>query len=329
MNRRKTIFVLLALGGAPFASFAQKQSVKGLRIGLLAPGTRGTLEAREWEAFLQALKDAGYVEGRDVIIDERFADGRQEKLPSLAAELVALNPAVIVTYSTAGVAAAKNASTSVPIVFASAGDPIGSGFIASYRRPGGRITGVSSVAPGGEAGLEGKMLELIKETLPAAKRIGVVVHKRDPVYRDILARISRAAILLGLETSAAAVDDAEELERAVAGMAAQKVRVLFVPDQVFLGVNHPRIAELVLKFQMALFSLASEAGSLMSLTVDSVDIFRRVGSQVARILKGEKPAEIPVDQPERFYFTVNLKTAKVLGITIPPSIAVRTDRMIE
>ena len=329
MNRRNTIFALLALSGAPFASLAQKQPVKPLRIAWLAPGTRGALEVREWQAFLQALKDAGYVEGRDVVIDERFADGRQEKLPALAAELVALNPAVIVTYSTAGVAAAKNASSSVPIVFASAGDPIGAGFIASYRRPGGRITGVSSAAPGGEAGLEGKMLELIRGTLPAAKRIGVIVHTRDPVHRDILVRIDRAAVSLGLETSTAAVDQADELERAFAGMEAQKLRVLFVPDQVFLGVNHPRIAELALKFRMALFSLASEAGSLMSLTIDSVDIFRRVGSQVARILKGEKPAEIPVDQPERFYFTVNLKTAKVLGIKIPPSIAVRADRMIE
>src|SRR5437899_4156242 len=119
MNRRDTIFSLLALGGAPFTSLAQQQSAKALRIGWLAPGTRGKLEVREWEAFLQALKDAGYVEGRDVVIDERVADGRQEKLPALAAELVALNPAVIVTYSTAGVTAVKNASTSVPIVFAS------------------------------------------------------------------------------------------------------------------------------------------------------------------------------------------------------------------
>lgn len=285
---------------------------------------------REWEAFLQTLRDAGYVLGRDVVIDERFADGRQETLPALAAELVTLHPAVIVTYSTAGVTAVKNASPSIPIVFASAGDPVGSGFIASYRRPGGTITGVSSAAPGGEAGLEGKMLELIRATLPAAKRIGVIVHNGDPVQRDIVARVDRAALLLGLETSTVAVGEPAELDRAIAGMAAQKLRALFVPDQVFLGVNHPRIAELALKFRIALFSLASEQpGSVTSLTVDSVDIFRRVGKLVGRILKGEKPAEIAVDQPERFYLTINLKTAKAIGLAMPQSVLVRADRLIE
>lgn len=330
MNRRSTTFALLALGCAPLAGLAQQPSGKLLRIGWLVPGRQTTREAREWQAFLQALKDAGYVEGRDIVIDERFADGRQEKLPALARELVALNPAVIVTYSTAAVTAAKNASASIPIVFGSAGDPVGSGFIASYRRPGGMITGVSSAAPGREAGLEGKMLELIKGTLPAAKRIGVMIHQRDPVYRDVLARINAAAVSLGLEASTASIDQPEELERTVAGMAAEKLQALFVPDQVFLGANHPRIAELALKFRMALFSLASdEAEGLMSLTIDSADIMGRVGRLAGRILKGEKPAEIPVDQPERFYLSVNLKTAKMLGIKIPQLVQLRADRVIE
>ena len=286
--------------------------------------------SKELEAILQALQEAGYVEGRDIVIDERFADGRPEKLPALAAELVALNPAVIVTYGTAGVTAVKNAGTSVPIVFASAGDPIGSGFIASYRRPGGRITGVSSAAPGGQAGLEGKMLEMISETLPAAKLIGVIVHRPDPVHRAIATRISRAAVSLGLETSSAMVDRAEELERTFGEMAARKLHALFVPDQFFFGVNRLRIAELALKSRIALFCLASDdAGNLLSLTTDSADILRRVGRMVGQILKGEKPAEIPVDQPERFYLTVNLKTAKMLGLKIPQSILVRADRVVE
>jgi putative ABC transport system substrate-binding protein len=330
MNKRNTIFALLALGAASLTSVAQQPPRNARRIGWLAPGMRGTVEVREWEAFLQSLKEAGYIEGRDVVIDQRFADGRQERLPALAAELVALNPAVIVTYSTAGVAAVKNATASIPIVFASAGDPMGSGFIASYRRPGGRITGVSSAAPGGEAGLEGKMLELIKGTLPAQKRIGVILHNRDPVHKDIRTRISRAAAVLGLEESTATVGEPEELERAIGGMAVEKIHVLFIPDQVFLGVNHPRIAQLAGKFRMAMFSLASDdTGSLMSLTVDSVDILRRVGRQVGRILKGENPAEIAVDQPERFSLVVDLNAAKQLGIQVPQSIAVRADRVIE
>jgi putative ABC transport system substrate-binding protein len=301
-----------------------------LRIGWLVPGRRATQEAQpESDAFLQSLAQAGYVAGRDIVIDERFADGRQEKLPALAAELVALNPAVIVTYSTAGVAAVKNASASVPIVFASAGDPVGSGFIASYRRPGGMVTGVSSAAPGGAAGLEGKMLELIRETTPAAKRVGVIVHKPDPVHGEIISRVRAAAVSLGLETSTAFVDQTADLERTFVEMVARKVQVLLLPDQFFLGVNHRQIAELAVKSRIALFSLASAEGGLMSLTVDSVEIFRRVGRLVARILKGEKPAEIPVDQPERFYLAINVRTAKALGLTIPHSVLVRADRVIE
>jgi putative ABC transport system substrate-binding protein len=286
--------------------------------------------AAEWRAFTQALNDAGYAEGREVLIDLRFADGRQEKLPAIAAELVALNPAVIVTYSTAGVTAVMNASNSTPIVFASAGDPVGSGFIKSYRRPGGRITGVSSVAPGEEAGIEGKMLELVKTTVPAAKRVGVILHTDDPVYPAMSARISRAAAALGLETMTVTVERTEELDRAIAAVASQKIRVLFVPDQVFLDFNHQRISDQALKSRLAVFSLASEdPGAVMVLAVDSVDIFSRVGKLVARILKGESPAEIAVDQPERLALTINLKSAKAVGITVPPSVRLRADKVIE
>ena len=329
MDRREAVAALAALlAGAlqPLNGFAQKQR----RIGWLHPGTRDTLEAAEWQAFIKALNDAGYTEGRDFLIDQRFAEGRQERLPPLAADLAALNPAVIVTYSTAGVSAAMNASNSIPIVFASAGDPVGSGFIKSYRRPGGRVTGVSSVAPGDDAGIEGKMLELVKATVPAAKRVGVILHTRDPVYSVMAARIGRAATTLGIETTMVTVEKVEELDRAVAALASQKIRVLFLPDQVFLGVNQQRISDLALKSRLAVFSLAeSGRGAVMTLTVDSVEIFSRVGRLVARILKGENPAEIAVDQPERFSLTVNLKNAQAVGLTVPPSVRMRADKVID
>jgi len=288
------------------------------------------LDVAEWQAFMKALNDAGYAEGREFLIDRRFAEGRQEKLAPLAGELVALNPAVIVTYSTAGVTAVMNASSSIPIVFASAGDPVGSGFIKSYRSPGGRITGVSSVAPGDDAGIEGKMLELMKTTVPAAKRVGVILHSADPVYPAMATRIGRAADALGLQTMRVTVEQTGDLDRAIAAVANQKIRVLLIPDQAFLEANHRRVSDLALKSQIAVFSLAStEPGALMMLTVDGVDIFARVGRLVARILKGENPGEIAVDQPERFALTINLKNAKALGPTVPPSVRLRADKVIE
>jgi len=332
LDRREALAALAALIGGllqPLHGLAQ-QSQKPRRIGWLHLGTRDMLDAAEWRAFIKALNDAGYAEGRDFLIDQRFAEGRQDRLSPLAAELAALNPAVIVTYSTAGVTAAMNASSSIPIVFASAGDPVGSGFIESYRRPGGRITGVSSVAPGDDAGIEGKMLELVKTTVPAAKRVGVILYKRDPVYPAMAARIGRAAKALGLEATTITVEQAGELERAVAEVAKQKIRVLFLPDQVILGVNQQRISDLALKSRLAVFSLAeSGRGAVMTLTVDGVEVFARVGRLVARILKGENPAEIAVDQPERFALTINLKIARAAGLTVPSSVRLRADKIID
>ena len=333
MDRREAVAVLAALVGSllrPSHGVAQQRSKNLRRIGWLYLGKPETLDVAEWSAFIKALNDAGYAEGRDIVIDRRFAEGRLDQLPAIAAELAALNPAVIVTYSTAGVSAAMNASSSIPIVFASAGDPVGSGFIQSYRRPGGRITGVSSVAPGDDAGIEGKMLELMKTTLPAAKRVGVILDKRDPVYPVMAPRIGRAANALGLETTTVTVEEVGELERAVATIASQKVRLLFLPDQVFLGVNQQRISDLALKSRLAVFSLAeSGRGAVMTLLVDSAEIFGRVGKLVARILKGENPAEIPVDQPERFSLTINLGNAKAVGVTVPSSVRLRADRIID
>ena len=300
------------------------------RIGWLYIGKPETLDAAEWQAFIKALNDAGYAEGRDIVIDRRFAEGQLDKLPATAAELAALDPAVIVTYSTAGVSAVMNASKAVPIVFASAGDPVGSGVIQSYRRPGGRSTGVSSVAPGDDAGIEGKMLELMKTTVPAAKRVGVILNKRDPVYPVMAPRIGRAANALGLETTTVTVEQVDELDRAVATLASQKIRLLFLPDQVFLGVNQQRISDLALKSRLAVFSLAEGGrGAVMTLLVDSAEIFGRVGKIVARILKGENTAEIPVDQPERFSLTINLSNAKAVGVTVPSSVRLRADKVID
>lgn len=333
MDRRKAVAALAALAGGLLQvsnGLAQRQSQKPRRIGWLHLGTRDMLEAAEWRAFIKALNDAGYTEGLDFLIDQRFAEGRQDRLPPLAAELAALNPAVIVTYSTAGVTAVMNASNSIPIVFASAGDPVGSGFIKSYRRPGGRVTGVSSVAPGDDAGIEGKMLELMKATVPAAKRVGVILHTRDPVYSVMATRIGRAAGTLGLETVTVTVEQVGELDRAVAALASQKIRVVFLPDQVFLGVNQQRISDLALKSRLAVFSLAEGGrGAVMTLTVDSVEIFARVGRLVARILKGENPAAIAVDQPERFSLTINLQNAQAVGLTVPPSVRLRADKVID
>ena len=307
-------------------------TVHGLeRIGVLSPSSEN-LSHPNWVAFVESLKQSGYAEKRNVAFVFRYAEGRPERLPALAVDLVALRPTVIITNSTAAVAAAKNATSSIPIVFATAGNPVASGFIAGFRRPGGNITGVSSAVPGSTAGLDGKVLELIRETLPAARRIGILIHEGEPTHSRYLARVSPAAASLNFEMSNLQVGRAEDLEAVFGNIAARKLDALYVPDFSFFHTHAPRVAELALKTRIALFArpaIADETGGLMSLDINYVENWRRAGRLVARVLKGEKPAEIPVEQPERFQLTVNLKTARALGITIPRKVMLRADKVIE
>lgn len=301
------------------------------RVALLDEGPPNS-ESPAWRAFLGVLKESGYIEKRDFLVESRAVEGQLDKLPALAAQLVAIRPTVLITMSTAATVAAKNATASVPIVFVGIGNPVGSGLIASLRRPGGNITGVSGAIPGGGPGLDGKMFELIRDTLPASKRIATLMNKADPVHRRYLDRISPAATAKGFEMLTIYVTRAEDLERAFAQLATMRIDALYVPDLSLFHAQAPRIAELALKTRIPLFArprISDYAGGLMNLDIDHVENWRRAGKVVSQILRGEKPADIPVEQPERVYLTINLKTAHAIGVSIPQSVLLRANRVFK
>lgn len=301
------------------------------RISVLSSDTLN-FDHPVWRAFLEALKESGYIEKRDFLVESRAAEGQLDKLPALAAQLVATKPAVLITSSTAGTTAARNATASVPIVFVGIGNPVRIGLIASLRRPGGNITGVSGAIPGGGAGLDGKLFELIRDTLPKSNRIATLMNNADPVHRRYLDRISPAAAAKGFEMLTIYVARAEDLERAFADLATMQMDALYVPDLSLFHVQAPRIGELARKTRVPLFArppISDYAGGLISLDIDHVENWRRAGKVVSQILKGGKPAEIPVEQPERVYLTINLKTAREIGVSIPQSVLIRANRVIE
>lgn len=329
--RRSLIFFLAGtLSGLSMSVAAQNRPLR--RIAFLNPG-EPAYRSPNFAPFLNALREAGYSDGRDFSFVERAAAGRMDALGALAAELVAFNPAVMLTYSTAGVAAAAAADPSIPIVFLSAGDPIGSGFVESYRRPGGRITGIASAAAGNTTfGLDGKLLEIIRETLPQARRVGAVMHSADPTYRAYLSRLQSAASSLGFSLSTLDVRGAEHFEGAFRRAATQKLDAVLIPDQSLFDTYASQVAELAVRFRVPTFAIFPDpgvGGILATLQTDEAEILRRAGHLVARILKGERPADIAIDQPERFYLTVNRKAAATLGIKLPPAVLLRADRIIE
>jgi putative ABC transport system substrate-binding protein len=327
--KRRLLLSAGAILALPLSCLAQPAGVR--RIAMLEPGTFKP-DSATWREFLGSLKAAGYVEGRDIVFEIRVAAHRLERLPALASELVALRPDVLLTYSTPAVAAAKGATRSIPIVFAGAGNPVGWGFVASYARPGGNITGVANAAPGDEPGLDGKVLELIRETLPGSTRIGVLTDPADPSHARYSARIAPAAKSLRFELIAVPVSKAEDFEGALLKVKAQGFDAVYVTSLNLFSIHAARLGELALKSRTPVFarSLAvSEAGGLMSLDSDLVYNWRQAGKLVARILGGAKPKDLPVEQPDRFRLAVNVRAAKAIGITIPSSVLLRADKVIE
>ena len=327
--KRRLLLSAGAILTLPLCCLAQPAGVR--RIAMLEPATFKP-DSAEWREFLGSLNAAGYVEGRNIVFETRAADHRLETLPALASELVALRPDVLVTYSTPAVAAAKGATSSIPIVFAGAGNPVGWGFVASYARPGGNITGVTNAAPGNEPGLDGKVLELIRETLPGATRIGVLTDAADPSHARYSARIAPAAKALRFELLSVSVTRAEDLEGALLRARAQGCDAVYVTSLNLFGIHATRLGELALKSRTPVFArsrLTSEAGGLMSLDSDAVYNWRQAGKLVTRILGGAKPKDLPVEQPDRFHLAINVKAAKAIGITIPPAILLRASKIIE
>ena len=327
---RLAFSMTLALGGlfTPLAAEAQ-QAAKVPRIGYVATDLRSSAHLRE--AFLQGLRDLGYVEGRNVVIEYRSAEGKLERLPALAAEVVALKVDVIVAPGTPGALAAKRATGTIPIVFPAASDPVASGLVTSLARPGGNVTGLSNL----NTDLVGKCLEQLKQAVPGVSRVAVLWHpdaSGERTDKDILKRAEVAARALGVRLQFVEARGPADFDRAFSDMTRARAGALTVLPSVMFINERRRLVDLAAKNRLpAVYNARDfvDAGGLMAYGPNFADMFRRAATYVDKILKGAKPGDLPVEQPTKFELVINLKTAKVLGLTIPPSVLARADHVIE
>jgi putative ABC transport system substrate-binding protein len=321
-----TFFVFVCLLTAvllPAHSEAQ-QTNKARRIGFLCPAKCGQVEH---DGLRDGLRELGYVEGRDVVIMHRSADSNRERLRALAADLVGMKVDVIVTASTPAISAAKESTRTIPIVFASAGDPVGSGLVASLAKPGGNITGVTILSPE----LSGKRLELLKETVPQLSRIAVLSNPATPAQAS-LGEFDTTARALGLTLKFYKAQRLSELQNAFSSIAHDRLGALVIVPDAFFASQRSRFIEFTISNRLpAIFDRADYAndGGLMSYGIDFRDQFRRAAYFVDKIFKGANPSDLPVEQPKKFEFVINLKTAKQIGLIIPPNVLARADRVIK
>jgi putative ABC transport system substrate-binding protein len=281
------------------------------------------------DAFRQGLRELGWVEGQNIVIDYRFAEGRFDRLPDLAAELVRLKVDIIVAVPTPAAVAAKNATGTMPIVAISVGDPVGIGLIASLARPGGNVTG-SSYSVGLEIG--GKQLELLKETVPKVRRVAILSNPGNPGQPLSIRELNVAARSLGVQLQLLEARGPNEFDGAFAAMATERVGALLVVADSLFVLHRSRLADLAARSRLpAVYGSRDtvEAGGLMSYGPSLRDLYRRSATYVDKILKGAKPGDLPVEQPTKFELVINLKTAKALGLTIPQSLLQRADEVIQ
>ena len=324
MNRKILGFVVATVTLASVQLVEAQQSAKVFRIGYLSSTWSKRQESR-LVAFQQGLRDLGYVEGKNIIIEYRSADG-YERLPEFVAELVRLNVDVLVAAGASAAHAAKSATKTIPIVMQS-GDPVGTGLVASLARPGGNITGLSDFT----VGVVTKRLELLKEVVPSVSRVAVLWNPTNPANPVTLKETQAVAPALGMTLLSLEVKGADDIDRAFTVMRKERPGALIV----FAGVitSHARrIAELAVKSRLpAIYAVSDDvdAGGLMSYGTNFDDLFRRAAVYVDKILKGAKPGDLPVEQPKKFELVINLKTAKRIGLTIPPNVLARADKVIK
>ena len=330
MTKRRKL--LCALGAALFAlpsvAFSQQQA-KVWRIGCLVQ-SHGTdiPQSGSWKEFTRGMRELGYVEGKNIVIEWRFADGQYERLPGLAAELVKMKVDVIVVPGTPATSAAQKATTTIPIVMANIADPVGSGFVKSLARPGTNITGLSNLT----GDLASKHLEMLLNTIPALSRVAVLINPDTSSHVAALKNIQAAAQKSKVTILPAEARTAQEIEKSFSSIKRQNAgAVIVIADPVF-GAQRHQIVELAAKNRlptMGPFRSYAEAGFLMSYGQNSQDNYRRAAVFVDRIIKGANPADIPVEQPTKLELVINVKTAKALGIAIPQSVLLQASRVIE
>lgn len=320
MNRREAVFGLVGMGASVFSSGPLAQ-----RSGMRTIGVLGTVNLEPSLGFVrERLRELGYVEGRNLQVVIRTAPEKQEAIAAAAAELVALAPEVIVTFLTPATRAAKKATATIPIVMASSGDPVATGLVASLARPGGNVTGVASTT----SEVSGKMLELLREIRPALRSVGILANAGDPFTATFVKGIESAGGSLGVSIHAAMVRVPADYDAAYAGWRAARI------DAVIFQPSLPRGQAISLALAHRLIAISPnrqfvEAGGLLSYAANTQERCRAAAAYVDRILKGAKPADLPIEQPSRFELVVNLATAKALGITIPRSLLLRADDVIQ
>ena len=317
------LLILVTLGTATATAEAQK-SAKVPRIGFLSGGARGATH----EAFRQGLRELGYVEGQNIFIEYRFAMSKEDRLHDLAAELARLKVDVIVAPSTLDALAAQRATKTIPIVMALSSDPVGTRLVQSLARPGGNITGLTILSPE----LNGKRLELLKETVPRLARVGVLWNLANPDKALEFEQIEVAARQLRLQLQSLEIRGPDDFEKAFRGATTKRPGALLTLTDSLTITRQSQIVELAAKRRLpAMFQTGDfvDAGGLMSYGPNDADLFRRTATYVDKILKGAKPGDLPVEQPTRFELVINLKTAKKIGLTIPPEMLVRADKVLK
>jgi putative ABC transport system substrate-binding protein len=329
MDRRR--FLLTALAGAVAAPLIAEAQLPGQvpRVGYISPGSSSDpFRQRRFEAFRQGLRELGYVEGRNIVLEPRWAEGQYARYPVLAADLVRLKVAAIVTVGGAATKAAKQVTSTTPIVMSVVIDPVGSGLVPSLARPGGNLTGTSVMAND----LIAKQFELLKEAAPNVSRIAVLWNPDNPSLTAAMSHVNAAARLLGVELQLVEARNPQEIDRAFAAMTREHAgAVVVLPDAIY-GNQVRQIVGLAAQRRLpAIYAVGenAEAGGLMVYSANLRDLERRAATFVDKILKGAKPGDLPVEQPSKFDLIINLKTAKALGLTIPPSLLARADQVID
>jgi putative tryptophan/tyrosine transport system substrate-binding protein len=327
MTKQILGFALSAMLFAPGGSAEAQQPAGIPRIGILIPTSGSFLSARV-EAFSRRLRELGYVEGKNIVIEYRYAEGKNERLPDLVAELVRLKVDIIVTIGPSATLAAKKASGTIPIVFASANDPVGTGLVSSLARPGGNITGLSLMVPD----LDGKRLELLKEAFPKVARVAFLWEPDGTRGNLALTVMEAAAKALGVKLLSLEVRSLDDFEGAFARAKKERAQALITTTGARINTQQRRVLDFAAKNRLPAiyhYNEFVEAGGLMSYGPDNTDLWRRAAVYVDKILKGAKPADLPVQQATKFEFIINLKAAKQIGLTIPPNMLERADKVIK
>jgi putative tryptophan/tyrosine transport system substrate-binding protein len=325
MRRREFITLLGGAAAWPLAARAQ-QAARRPTIGYMGVNTP-VIESQRTAAFVQRLRELGWIEGRNAAVEYRWAEGRNERFAEIAAELVQLKVEVIVTAGTAAVVAAKQATSVIPIIFALGGDPVGTGLVASLARPGGNVTGLSQQS----TDLAGKRVELLREVVPGLGRLATMANIGNPLAVLEMREVHAAARTLGLEVATSEIRRAEDIAPAFDALKGRADALYVVADPLVTS-NRIRINTLALGARLPTMHGQNdnvEAGGLMSYGANFPDLYRRAADYVDKILRGTKPADIPVEQPTKFDLAINLTTAKALGLKIPESFLLRADEVIE